>query len=221
MADEDATATPGPGKLRASHADRDRVVETLRVAAGDGRLSAEELDERLELALNARTYAELAALTTDLPETADAVIVLAASGSALAPGEQPKDLMRVQVGSGHAKREGRWVVPRRMEVRVTSGHVLLDFTRAVITMPVMELDAEVRSGHLLILTRPGITVDTSEVAVRSGHVTVRAPWGEAVPVQLRIEVTGTCRSGHINARPPRRSFWQWLRRAPRPYAIAA
>jgi Domain of unknown function (DUF1707) len=220
MAEEDAIATPGPGKLRASHADRDRVVETLRVAAGDGRLSPEELDERLELALNARTYAELAALTTDLPPTAEAGIALA-RGHELAPGEQPKDLMRVQVGSGHARREGRWVVPRRMEVQVTSGHVLLDFTRAVITAPVMELDAEVRSGHLLILTRPGIAVDASEVAVRSGQVTVRAPWGESAPVQLRIEVSGTCRSGHINARPPRRSFWQWLRRAPRPYALAA
>jgi hypothetical protein len=197
------------------------VVETLRVAAGDGRLSAEELDARLELALNARTYAELAALTTDLPATGEAGLVPAVGRHALAPGEQPKDLARIQVGSGHGKRDGRWVVPRRMEVRVTSGHVLLDFTQAVITAPVMELDAEVRSGHLLIITRPGIAVDASEVAVRSGHVTVRAPWGEGVPVQLRIDVTGTCRSGHINARPPRRSFWQWLRRAPRPWAIAA
>jgi hypothetical protein len=221
MADEDATATTGPEKLRASHADRDRVVETLRVAAGDGRLSAEELDERLELALNARTYAELTALTTDLPATAGAGLAPVAAGHALAPVEQPKDLMQVQVGSGHAKREGRWVVPRRMEVRVTSGHVLLDFTRAVITVPVLELDAEVRSGHLLIITRPGIAVDVGEVAVRSGHVTVRAPWGDDVPVQLRIDVTGACRSGHISARPPRRSFWQWLRRAPRRYAIAA
>jgi hypothetical protein len=232
MADEDAPAagtgdvangpgTLGPGTLRASHADRDRVVETLRVAAGDGRLSAEELDERLELALNARTYAELAALTTDLPATAEAGIMPAVGGNALAAGEEPKDLVRIQVGSGQAKRDGRWVVPRRMEVQVTSGHVLLDFTRAVITAPVMELDAEVRSGHLLILTRPGIAVDASEVAVRSGHVTVRTPWSEEIPVQMRIEVTGTCRSGHINARPPRRSFWQWLRRAPRPYAIAA
>jgi hypothetical protein len=220
MADEDGPGGQEPGRLRASHADRDRVVEALRVAAGDGRLSAEELDERLELALNARTYAELAVLTTDLPATAEAGIA-PVGGSALAAGEQPKDLVRVLVGSGHARRDGRWVVPRRMEVRVTSGHVLLDFTRAVITAPVMELDAEVRSGHLLLITRPGITVDASEVAVSSGHVTVRAPWGQDVPVQLRIEVSGTCRSGHVSARPPRRSFWQWLRRAPRPYAIAA
>ena len=42
-------------------------MEILRVAAGDGRLTAEELDQRLEAALTARTYAELAVLTTDLP----------------------------------------------------------------------------------------------------------------------------------------------------------
>ena len=34
-----------PDGLRASHEDRDRVAELLRVAAGDGRLTAEELDE--------------------------------------------------------------------------------------------------------------------------------------------------------------------------------
>jgi Domain of unknown function (DUF1707) len=53
--------------LRASHEDRDRVVDVLRVAAGDGRLSAEELDARLESALSARTLGELAGLTADLP----------------------------------------------------------------------------------------------------------------------------------------------------------
>src|ERR1700729_4540886 len=62
-------APSAPGTLRASHADRDLVVEQLRVAAGDGRLSPEELDERLELALTARTYAELATLGADLPAT--------------------------------------------------------------------------------------------------------------------------------------------------------
>src|SRR5690242_20208884 len=59
-----------PGELRASHEDRDRVAEQLRVAAGDGRLTGAELDERLELALTARTYRELAALVADLPVAA-------------------------------------------------------------------------------------------------------------------------------------------------------
>ena len=56
---------PGSGagpELRASHEDRDRVVEILRVAAGDGRLTAAELDERLEAALTARTNSELAVM---------------------------------------------------------------------------------------------------------------------------------------------------------------
>jgi hypothetical protein len=57
----------GPGarpELRASHEDRDRAVEILRVAAGDGRLTAAELDDRVEAALTARTSGELAALTS-------------------------------------------------------------------------------------------------------------------------------------------------------------
>ncbi|HUC24447.1 MAG TPA: DUF1707 domain-containing protein, partial [Streptosporangiaceae bacterium] len=49
--------------IRASHADRDRTAELLRVAAGDGRLTPEELDERLEAALTAKTLSELAVLT--------------------------------------------------------------------------------------------------------------------------------------------------------------
>src|SRR5260221_2377810 len=53
---------PQADRLRASHEDGDRVIEVLRVAAGDGRLTAEELDERVASAFSARTYGELAAL---------------------------------------------------------------------------------------------------------------------------------------------------------------
>jgi hypothetical protein len=54
-------------ELRVSDADRDRVAERLREAAGEGRLSADELEERLESALGARTEAELRPLIADLP----------------------------------------------------------------------------------------------------------------------------------------------------------
>ncbi len=200
------------GELRASHQDRDRVVEVLRDAAGDGRLTGEELDERLEAALTARTYAELAALTRDLP---------AGPGLALAPQVAPKDLVRIDLRSGHTKREGRWVVPRQMHVRITSGHARLDFTQAVIAERALHIDAEVRSGSLTLLTRPGVVVDTDDVAVRSGHVKVHAPWGPDVPVILQVTVSGKVGSGHIIARPPRRSFWQWLLRRPRPYQLTS
>src|ERR1700729_3595046 len=200
---------PAPGQLRASHQDRDRVVEILRVAAGDGRLTSDELDERLEAALTARTYAELAAPTTDLPAPS-----APPAGRAPPP---PKDLVRIDCGSGRATREGRWVVPRRMEVKVSSGEVRLDLTDAVISEPVLRIDADVHSGRLKLITKPGIAVDTDDVAVHSGRVQIHAPWGPDVPVALRIEVSGQVHSGAITARPQRRRFWPWLTRQPQPW----
>jgi len=207
----------GAGALRASHEDRDQVAERLRVAAGDGRLSPEELDERLERALSARTYAELAALVADLPAAGTAAAPTAAAAADVAPA---KDVIRLHVTSGHAKREGQWVVPSRMDLSATSGHIKVDFTQALIAKPTLHIHADVTSGHITLITKPGIVVDADDVFVTSGRVKVLAPWGPDVPARLRIDVAGSCGSGRIVARPPRRSFWQWLRRAPRPYAIA-
>jgi hypothetical protein len=53
--------------LRASDADRERVAERLRHASTEGRLTAEELEERMHRALSARTYGELDGLVADLP----------------------------------------------------------------------------------------------------------------------------------------------------------
>ena len=57
----------GQGRWRASRADREQVVDALKAAFVQDRLTADELDERVGRALAARTYADLAALTTDLP----------------------------------------------------------------------------------------------------------------------------------------------------------
>jgi Domain of unknown function (DUF1707) len=57
----------GRGHLRAAHADRERVIETLKAAFAQGRLSPDELDDRVGQAFASRTYAELAALTADIP----------------------------------------------------------------------------------------------------------------------------------------------------------
>jgi hypothetical protein len=164
--------------------------------------------------MTARTYGELAKLVVDLP-AAGAVV----SAPATAP--KAKEVVRIDCQSGQVKRVGPWVVPERMEVKVTSGHVMLDFTQATITHGTLRIDLEVRSGHVRLRTRPGIVVDTDDVAIRSGHVNVRAPWGSDGPVLLRIEVAGRVGSGHFNAGPPRRNLWAWLTRKPKPYAITA
>jgi len=55
------------GHLRASDADREHVVDTLKAAFVQGRLTKEELGIRAGLALAARTYGELTAITADIP----------------------------------------------------------------------------------------------------------------------------------------------------------
>ena len=80
-------------ELRASHEDRDRAVEILHVEAGDGPLTAAELDKRVEAAPTARTIGELAALTADLPD---------AGGQAGSVAAQAKDVVRLDYQGGNA-----------------------------------------------------------------------------------------------------------------------
>ena len=65
--DDTAAATAGRGRLRASHADREHVVDVLKAAFVQGRLTKDEFDMRVGQTFASRTYAELAALTADIP----------------------------------------------------------------------------------------------------------------------------------------------------------
>jgi len=84
-------ARPAPrGRLRASHADREQVIEVLKAAFVQGRLTKDEFDARLGQALASRTYADLTALTADIP-----------AGPAIA--QPPRGPARVQVQPPGAK----------------------------------------------------------------------------------------------------------------------
>lgn len=76
-------AVPNPSSLRASNSDRQAVVDRLQNAFVDGRLQLHEYDERVSLAYQAVTYADLAALFADLP--ADKITPPAAAKPAAAP----------------------------------------------------------------------------------------------------------------------------------------
>jgi hypothetical protein len=59
------------------------------------------------------------------------------------------------------------------------------------------------------------------VVVHGGSVRVQPENGWQEPVRLTIEVSGEARGSHVVARPPRRTFWQWVLRRPRPYLKSA
>jgi hypothetical protein len=85
-------AAAGHGRVRAGHADRELVIEALQDAFVQGRLTRDELDARAGRALAARTYADLAALTADIP---------AATGPAGPPAPAPRrPLARAAAKSG-------------------------------------------------------------------------------------------------------------------------
>ncbi|GAA1312153.1 DUF1707 SHOCT-like domain-containing protein [Planotetraspora silvatica] len=170
--------------LRASHGDRDRVVDALRIAAGDGRLDAEELDTRLERALAARTLGDLAGLTADLAPAADDVLV-------------------IDQGGGKYVKEGRWRVPARIKLRARHGRVTLDFTRAVITASVLRVDAEMVHSKLFIVSSPG-TVINADGLIRTYSKVKLHSRDAAADLLLHIELVGTLVHAKVIEQRPRR-----------------
>jgi hypothetical protein len=83
--DEIAAGAAGRGDLRASHADREQVIGTLKAAFVQGMLAKDELDLRVGQALASRTYADLAAVTADLPTG----LAAQPATPVRVPGEQP------------------------------------------------------------------------------------------------------------------------------------
>jgi hypothetical protein len=103
--DEMAAGAAGRGPMRASHADREQVIEALKDAFVHGRLNKDELDARAGQALDARTYAELAAATADIPPAPVAPAPVAPAPVASGPTRPPvpareRPLARVAAGSG-------------------------------------------------------------------------------------------------------------------------
>ena len=199
VAHHESGASP---ELRASHEERERVVEALGVAAGDGRLTMAELEVRVERALTARTSGELAQLTADLPEAGEV-----AAGV--------KEVVRLDFEGGTGARRGQWIVPRRLEVHAIGGAVKLDFTDAVITGPNLDIEAEVRGGRLLLVTRPGIEVDVDDLVAHGGRVKMRPERGSKEPVRLRIKLSGEAHGGSVAVRPHPR-VWHWAHGRPKP-----
>jgi Domain of unknown function (DUF1707) len=186
---------------RVSDQDREQVSEVLRVAAGDGRLSLEELDERLEACFAARTYGDLARVVADLPDGQAAVRLQARQPVPV----RPKDVVHVKRVGGNVDYGGPWVVPKRMELEVRGGNVRLDFTGATVTEPVTEIAVHMRGGNLRLTIPEGYAVDANEVEFRGGSVTHRHGGGLSadVPIVHRITVTGRIVGGNVVVTPPK------------------
>lgn len=176
-----------PRDLRASDADRDRVLALLAEAVSDGRLTPDEHAERVQRACTARTLGELADLTTDL-------VVASAQPVRLDGGRVISGIF------GPAKRDGRWVVPETLTVTAMLGEVELDVTQAILQARHVQLHATVIGARLVLIVPDGVSVvvNTPMVLGRKRGGTP-LPAGAETPV---IEVKGVVLGGEIIVRTP-------------------
>lgn len=148
---------PEPSQLRISDADRHRVAEVLREAAGEGRLDLDELDQRLGDTWSARTYADLVPITADLPGH-----VTPAPGAAAAPrpGTAPRYTTSVVLMGGQ-DRKGEWEVGDRYHAVALMGGVILDLREAVFATHEVVINASAVMGSVdvVVNARTRVTVD--------------------------------------------------------------
>ena len=182
---------PSSPALRASDADRDRVIELLRAAVADGRLDAAEFDERLDAALVGRTIDALAPLTADL----NAV-----------PAAPSAELLTIDERHSSVRRDGRWTLPHRLALRTAWCDVMLDLTRAVRSGPELVIEMRVRGGRVKLVLAPGMAVDANDLSVRHSTLAISRDAGDNTPETLRVRLVGRMRHGRVDTQwlaPPR------------------
>jgi hypothetical protein len=171
-----------PRDLRASDADRDRVLALLAEAMSDGRLTPDEHAERVQRACTARTLGELADLTTDL-------VVASAQPVRLDGGRVISGIF------GPAKRDGRWVVPETLTVNAMFGEVEVDVTQAILQARHVQLHATVIGARLRLIVPDGVSVVvTAPLMLGRRRGGTPLPAGAETPV---IEVKGLVLGGEI------------------------
>lgn len=144
---------------RASDSEREATVLRLRHAAGEGRLTVEELDERIDAAYAASTQDELVLLTADLP---------AAAPSSVAVGGTGKAASFVLGILGGGDRRGRWRVAERVTVINFMGGADLDLREATLAAPEVTIRVFSFMGGSDIVVPEDVHVELSSFAFLGG-----------------------------------------------------
>ena len=179
------------GDMLASGAERDAVAQRLQVAFAEQRLTDDEFDHRIRIALTARTNGELERLTADLP----AAVNGSAPASANSGGSKPGKFAVAYKGS--IRRSGRWSVPKRLLFAVYKGGGHLDLRAAELTAPVTTIRAIAYKSRTEIVLPPGVRVEADGIGVSSGGPDDHWP-GQLAPDAPVVRIKGIGYKGTID-----------------------
>ncbi|MEU8512025.1 DUF1707 domain-containing protein [Kitasatospora sp. NPDC048722] len=169
----------------AGESDRDTAVQRLQEAYAEGHITHEEMDERLDRVLVARTRGDLAQALGSLPP------------------EKPGTSATIGALSGRIVRRGPWRVPRTLRVESAFGRVHLDLSKAVIEHPVIDIVLGLGTGRAKITVPRDAVVDLD--GLKSGWKdTVYRPPRNASGGGPTIRFTGAMGYGRLRIRHARR-----------------
>jgi hypothetical protein len=202
--------------MRASHADRERVAEVLREAAGDGRIDVGELEERLEQTYAAKTYAELQPILRDLPTTGVALPAPSPPRDDRLEPWKPAAPAVQRVGGtasgqtavaifGGAERKGVWVVPSKFVAVAVFGGVDLDLRQARFETSTVEIQEVAVFGGIDVIVPPDVEVRVEGVGIMGGF---GRPSGDDEPLPPGapvVKVTGLALFGGVDVKVKRLS----------------
>ena len=179
-----------PSQMRISDADRQRVADVLRDAAGEGRIDLDELEERLELTWQAKTYGELVPITLDLQATGP---VRRTPSSVPAVGHDSSVAIM-----GDCKRRGVWQVPAQHSAFSLMGSVTLDLREAVLSSHETQINASAVMGDVKILVpaHMHVLVDGTPIMGDYGQAKDKVP-AELGPDSPVVRVRGISLMGSV------------------------
>ncbi len=213
--DTGGTAAAGPRELRIGDAERQSVIDQLRIHTGAGRLTLDEFSERADAVWKATTASELAPLLADLPAprpdgvapppTAHAQPPQTQAQPAAPPvapqwGSQGQSSL-VAIMSGTSRR-GRWEVAPELSAFAMWGNVKIDLRQAIIRSPVVDIRATVLMGGIDVIVPEGIPVEVSGMVLMGGcHNRVRGELAMPGAPLVRIHAGGLWGGIHVRSKP--------------------
>ena len=196
-----APAGPAPAGIRASDADRDRIADILRDAMAEGRLTADEHAERVDLVYRAKTVNELEPLVKDLPVSGGTTAYSAATPYSYGPEPSTGPAENLVAIFSSSTRKGRWRVGGRTNAFSLFGSVEIDLTEALFGQRLTVINATSVFGTVDIRVPENISLRGSGTGIFGNFEVVTLE--SADPEAPVVVVNGFSVFGNVEAKPKR------------------
>jgi hypothetical protein len=177
---------------------REQIISVLSAHFAEDRLTLEQLETRLDLALRATTPAELESLVADLPVPNDA------TAAARVPANRPRasleavrDHQVLVAIMGGVERRGRWTPARRTLVVALMGGAELDLREAVFPEGETEIFIFAFWGGVEIIVTPDVHVDVGGIAIMGGFGHRSGAAAEPTPGAPVVKLNGIAIMGGV------------------------